>query len=179
MIVIFLQKFWSVNSTLVQERHVYACAEFCVTKFFYAILFPRNFSSLAQVSCKTIKGFQSYLNPPPPPPTPPLTHTDTHIHTHIHIILGILLSPWHIFTNLQDLLVNHCQYLSQIYHLLCYPWSPLFQNVETSKVKYSFNTSEFGHILIKSLKFITIKHLQKTLSHKHSGKTQTYTISVP
>ena len=48
MIIIFIQKFWSVNSTLGQERHVYACAEGCVTKFFYAKMFQSKLSLLRQ-----------------------------------------------------------------------------------------------------------------------------------
>ena len=48
MIIIFMQKFWSVNSTLGQERHVYACAEGSVTKFFYVKMFLRKFCSLGQ-----------------------------------------------------------------------------------------------------------------------------------
>ena len=48
MIIIFIQKFWSVNSTLGQERHVYACAEGCVTKFFYDKMFQSKLSLLRQ-----------------------------------------------------------------------------------------------------------------------------------
>ena len=48
MIIIFVQKFWSVNSVLDQERHVYVCAKGSVTKFFYAKMFPRKFCSLGQ-----------------------------------------------------------------------------------------------------------------------------------
>ena len=48
MIIIFIQKFWSVNSTLGQERHVYACAEGRVTKFFYAKMFQSKLSLLRQ-----------------------------------------------------------------------------------------------------------------------------------
>ena len=92
-------------------------------------------------------------------------------HTHKHITLDILLSPWHVLTNLHYFFINHCQLLSQIYHLLCYPWSPLLQNVEISQVKYSFNTSELSHIFKKSFKSIPIPHLQNTLLHKHSGQT--------
>ena len=99
----------------------------------------------------------------------PPTHTLTH--THKHITLDILLSPWHVVTNLHYFFINHCQLLSQIYHLLCYPWSPLLQNVEISQVKYSFNTSELSHIFKKSFKSIPIPHLQNTLLHKHSGQT--------
>ena len=46
MIIIFIQKFWSVNSTLGQEKHVYACAEGCVTKFSYAKMFQSKLSLL-------------------------------------------------------------------------------------------------------------------------------------
>ena len=38
-----MQKFWSVNSTLSQERHVYACTEGCITKLFYAKYSQGNF----------------------------------------------------------------------------------------------------------------------------------------
>ena len=48
MIIIFIQKFWSANSTLGQEGHVYACAEGCVTKFFYAKMFQSKLSLLRQ-----------------------------------------------------------------------------------------------------------------------------------
>ena len=48
MIIIFIQKFWSKNSTLGQERHVYACTEGCVTRFFYTKIFPRKLSLLGQ-----------------------------------------------------------------------------------------------------------------------------------
>ena len=122
------------------------------------------------------------LSPPPPHThthTHPPTHPPTHTHTHTHITLDILLSPWHVLTNLHYFFINHCQLLSQIYHLLCYPWSPLLQNVEISQVKYSFNTSELSHIFKKSFKSIPIPHLQNTLLHKHCGQTHIYTASVP
>ena len=38
----------SVNSTLSQERHVYACAEGSVIKSFYVKMFLRKFCSLGQ-----------------------------------------------------------------------------------------------------------------------------------
>ena len=60
-----MQKIQSVNSTLVQVRHVYACGEGCVTKFFMSKCSQGNFIGWDKVSCKTIKGFQSYLKKPP------------------------------------------------------------------------------------------------------------------
>ena len=48
MIIIFMKKFWPVNSTLGQERHVYACTEGSVTKFLYAKMFPMKFCLLEQ-----------------------------------------------------------------------------------------------------------------------------------
>ena len=56
-----MQKFWSYNSTLDQERHVYACVEGSVTKFFMPKSFQGKFVHWDKVSCKTIKGFWSYL----------------------------------------------------------------------------------------------------------------------
>ena len=56
-----MQKFWSYNSTLDQERHVYACVEGFVTKFFMPKSFQGRFFHWDKVSCKTIKGFWSYL----------------------------------------------------------------------------------------------------------------------
>ena len=56
---------YSVKSTLVQVRHIYACGEGCVTKFFMSKCSQGNFIDWDKVSCKTIKGFQSYLKNPP------------------------------------------------------------------------------------------------------------------
>ena len=61
MITIFMQKFWSVNSTLGQEKHVYACKERCVTKFLMSKCSRGNFVHWNKSSSKTIKGFWSYL----------------------------------------------------------------------------------------------------------------------
>ena len=56
-----MQKFWSYNSILDQEKHVYACVEGSVTKFFMPKSFQGKFVQCDKVSCKTIKGFWSYL----------------------------------------------------------------------------------------------------------------------
>ena len=48
MVIIFIQKFFSVNSTLGQKRHVYACSEGCITKFFYAKMFQNKLRLLTQ-----------------------------------------------------------------------------------------------------------------------------------
>ena len=48
MIIIFIQRLWSVNHTLGQERYVYACAGGSVTKCFYPKMFQRKFCSMGQ-----------------------------------------------------------------------------------------------------------------------------------
>ena len=64
MIIIFVQKFLSVNSNLGQERHGYTCAEVSVTHFFYAKSFIQNYRGVPEL----------FKKPPgvhPPPPLPP------------------------------------------------------------------------------------------------------------
>ena len=61
MLIIFMQKFWSVNSTLGQEGHVYACAEGSVTIFFMSNVSKEILFTGTKFHAKTIKGFRSYL----------------------------------------------------------------------------------------------------------------------
>ena len=76
-----MQKFWSVNSTLGQERHVYVSAEGSVIKVFYVKMFLRKFCSQGQSFMQNHQGVPELLKknlqweggegvytPPPPPP---------------------------------------------------------------------------------------------------------------
>ena len=61
-----MQKFWSVNSTLDQKGHVHACAEGCVSKFFYVKMFLRKFCSLGQSIMRNHQGVPELLKKKPP-----------------------------------------------------------------------------------------------------------------
>ena len=66
MVIIFMPKFWSVNSTLDQKGHVHARAEGCVSKFFYAKMFLRKFCSLGQSIMRNHQGVPELLKKKPP-----------------------------------------------------------------------------------------------------------------
>ena len=80
--LLFSCRNWSVNTTLGQERHVYAYTD---TKIFYAKMFPRKFCSLGQCFIQKHHGvlelfkktelfkknFQEGGGCPSPPPPPP------------------------------------------------------------------------------------------------------------
>ena len=55
MIIILMQKFWSVNSTLAQERHVYACAEGSVPKCSLGQSFIQNHQGVMELSKKNLQ----------------------------------------------------------------------------------------------------------------------------
>ena len=61
MIIIFVQKFLSVNSNLGQERHGYTCAEVSVTHFFYAKSFIQNYRGVPELFKKP-PGVQDVTN---------------------------------------------------------------------------------------------------------------------